>query len=230
AEHLVARLHALESQLREAYTCEFLFVDDGSTDDTADRLRRLSASLPSARIISHTHNRGVAASIMTGVQASSSELVCSLDSDCSYDPMHLVDMLPLLVDGVDMVTASPYHPDGAVLNVPAWRLSISKCASAIYRRALRQSLYTYTSCFRLYRKQSITPIRLQNEGFVGIAELVWQLDQRGGTIVESPAKLDVRQYGQSKMRVAQVTWGHLGLLSRVFADRLVRRRPLGDSL
>ena len=47
-------------------------------------------------------------------------------------------MVPLLTDGVDLVTASPYHPSGAVKNVPGWRLLLSKGSSFLYRRVLRQ--------------------------------------------------------------------------------------------
>ena len=77
-------------------------------------------------------NLGVAASILTGIRHSTTETVCSMDCDCTYDPHELQKMIPLLEDGVDMVTASPYHPQGKVLNVPAWRLFLSETSSALY--------------------------------------------------------------------------------------------------
>ena len=64
-------------------------------------------------------------------------------------------MLPLMTGSVDLVTASPYHKDGGVRNVPGWRLFLSRGASFLYRRVLRSKLDTYTSCFRVYRRSSV---------------------------------------------------------------------------
>src|SRR5690606_34938501 len=129
--------------------------------------------------------------------------------DCTYDPGELAHMIPLLQPGIDLVTASPYHPGGRVSNVPGWRLLLSKGASFLYRRALGQPLHTYTSCFRVYRRSAVLPIHLVEPGFLGIAELIGKLILRGGRIAEFPATLEVRMLGRSKMRVAKTIFGHL---------------------
>src|SRR5690606_26633536 len=92
----------------------------------------------------------------------------------------------------------------------------------IYRRALNRPLHTFTSCFRVYRRAAMCDMQLRYQGFVGIAEMLWRLDRAGEEIVECPALLDVRRYGQSKMRVLQVTFGHIRLLRRVVQDRILR--------
>jgi hypothetical protein len=147
-----------------------------------------------------------------------------MDCDCTYDPLELAKMIPLLTPETDMVTASPYHHDGGVLNVPGWRLFLSKGASFLYRRALHTKLDTYTSCFRVYRRSSLAGLDLDETGFLGVAEMLGRLDLDGGTIVEFPAVLEVRLFGLSKMRTARTILGHLKLLSR-----LTRMRILGKS-
>jgi dolichol-phosphate mannosyltransferase len=134
-------------------------------------------------------------------------------------------MLPLLTESVDLVVASPYHPAGGVVGVPRWRLAISRLASRLYRLVMHNSLHTYTSCVRLYRRSSVADLTLESNGFVGIVELVWQLDRRGGKIVEAPAVLRVRQTGQSKMRVARATLAHLRLLTQAAWQRLLCPAP-----
>jgi len=198
---------------------DFIIVDDGSTDDSVATLKQSLEDRVCFRIIEHEENQGVAAAIQTGIEAATTDIVCSMDFDCTYDPCQFTKLLPALTDDVDLVTGSPYHPQGSVLNVPKWRLVISKCASQIYRFAMRTPLYTYTSCFRVYRRSSVSGIKLLNPGFVGVAELLWQLERRGGKMVEVPAVLNVRQFGQSKMRVMQVTLAHLGLLGKIFRSR-----------
>lgn len=211
-QHLRARLSQFATQTSDKYRLSYVLVDDGSTDGTFEALQRCFKDFANCQIVRHPENLGVGAAIMTGIRQADSEIVCSMDFDCTYDPCQFDRMIPLLRDGVDLVTASPYHPDGSVRNVPSWRLALSKAASMLYRQVLRNQLFTYTSCFRVYRRSAVVDIQLTNNGFVGVVELLWELDRRGSRIVECPAELGVREYGQSKMRTLQVMRDHLRLM------------------
>ncbi len=230
--YLVNTLRGVREELgKNGYDAEVVFVDDCSTDGTHEKLVKLFGDKQFIQILKHDTNQGVAAGILTGLRAAKSEIVCSMDCDCTYDPYGLVDMIPLLKDGVDMVTASPYHPEGEVRNVPAWRLSLSKGASFLYRRVLGSKLSTYTSCFRVYRKSSVAAIEVTEKGFLGVAELLGRLDVDGGTIVEYPATLEVRLFGISKMKTVRTIGGHLKLLSTLAKERIFRKnRPITTSL
>jgi len=140
-------------------------------------------------------------------------------------------MLPLMSDGVDLVTASPYHPKGAVRNVPRWRLVVSRGASLLYGLVLHQKLATYTSCFRVYRRSAVLDLDLREPGYLGIPELVGELDIRGRGIVEHPAILEVRLLGRSKMKILKTVLGHLRLMTRLAGRRLPGgRRPAAARL
>jgi dolichol-phosphate mannosyltransferase len=132
-------------------------------------------------------------------------------------------MIPLLADGVDLVTASPYHPAGRVRNVPSWRLFLSKGLSRLYCLVLHQKLFTYTSCFRVYRKQSAATLELRHPGFLGVAELLAQVDLAGHRVVEYPTTLEARVLGRSKMKIFWTITGHLALLADLVRVRLSRR-------
>jgi hypothetical protein len=102
-------------------------------------------------VIRHDRNRGVAAAILTGSGLSETDVVCSMDADCTCDPHELGHMIPMLTDGVHMVTASPTTRRAPSATCPvapgpvAGRLlPLSPCAFP--------ALYTYTSCFRVYRR------------------------------------------------------------------------------
>lgn len=214
--YLSNTLRSVEKKLSDSgYKADFIFVDDCSKDATHARLTELFGAQKNVKILRHETNKGVAAGIMTGLNYASSEIVCSMDCDCTYDPHELANMLPLMTGGVDMVTASPYHKDGGVRNVPEWRLFLSKGASFLYRRTLRSKLDTYTSCFRVYRRSSVAGVKLGETGFLGVAELLGRLDLTGGKIIEYPAVLEVRLFGISKMKTARTIFGHLKLLSRL---------------
>ncbi len=223
--YLANTLDEVSRDLSDRYDLHFVFVDDGSTDSTWESLHRLFGARPQHEFVRHDRNRGVAAAILTGIEHARTEVVCSIDCDCTYDPRQLAAMIPLLSDGVDMVTASPYHPEGEVLNVPAWRLFLSKTLSFLYRRVLNNRLSTYTACFRVYRRSAMQGMVLRNGGFLGVAEMLGRLDLRGARIAEYPAVLEVRMLGHSKMKVLRTILGHLRLLGQFIAARWRSARP-----
>lgn len=226
--YLANTLRSVETDLSKNSRPSFIFVDDCSKDDTLSKLQQLFGHKENVKILKHEKNQGVAAGIMTGLAAAETEIVCSMDCDCTYDPHELVNMIPLLSEDAAMVTASPYHPRGGVRNVPGWRLFLSKGASFLYSRVLKAKLYTYTSCFRVYRKSAVLPIETQEKGFLGVAEMLGKLDLDGGKIIEYPAELEVRLFGFSKMKTLRTIVGHLKLLSRLALLR--RSKRLAESL
>lgn len=217
--YLANTLKSVTSELSRHYAPRIIFVDDCSTDDTFKALTEQFGSDPNIRIVRHEVNRGVSAAILTGLQHADTEVVCSMDCDCSYDPHELSKMLPLLTDDVSMVTASPYHKDGLVRNVPGWRLVLSRGLSAIYQRLLKQELATWTACFRVYRRSQILDLPLKEDGFLGTAELAAQLVLNNRRIVEHPTTLEVRLFGLSKMKTVRAILSHLKLLCRIASSR-----------
>jgi polysaccharide deacetylase family protein (PEP-CTERM system associated) len=220
--YLANTLASVKARLGSKYDLRFIFVDDRSTDYTWPALHRTFGRMPNTSILRHQDNRGVAAAIMTGMSAAQTEIVCSIDCDCTYDPHELARMIPLL-EGADLVTASPYHPEGVVRNVPGWRLFLSRRLSALYRMVLGRRIHTWTSCFRVYRRSSAVSLQLTRDGFLGIAETIAMMVLRGARVVEHPATLEVRILGRSKMKVAKTIAGHLRLITRLVSMRAFGR-------
>lgn len=119
-------LRSFNDRMKDAYDVFFLFVDDGSRDNTWKRLTELFADRPDCGLLRHSSNRGVAATVLSGIRHARTEIVCVIDCDGTYDPLQLRKMIPMLQPGIDLVTASPYHAEGRVLNLPAWRLVLSR--------------------------------------------------------------------------------------------------------
>lgn len=205
------RLHDL---LSSHYDLEFVFVDDGSHDDTVAALNQefRKEGVP-FRVVEHGVNRGVGAAFRTGFRAAQGTYICTIDADCSYSPEGLKLLLTTLrVTGKDIAVASPYHPDGGVEGVPAWRLVLSKGCSVLYRMLSPLKLYTYTSIFRVYRADVVRRVHFSSDGFVSAAEILIGAGRRGYTVVEVPMVLRARALGRSKMKVARTTIAHLKIL------------------
>lgn len=223
ASRLVTSLARLAGEFGARFNFEFVLVDDGSTDETAALLGDAIADRTGFVIVRHDANQGIAAAIQTGACAARHEVIVSMDCDGSYDPVLMIDMIDRLQPGVDLVTASPYHLAGSVENVPLWRLRLSRLASQLYGVVCREKLSCYTSCFRVYRRSVITPMELENGGFVGVAELLWKVLDRGGRVAEQPAVLRARVAGHSKMRVVRASLGHLRLMGGIVRQRAAGR-------
>lgn len=217
----------LRARLGRRYRIHFNLVDDGSSDGTWERLTERFADFPDCRVLRHERNQGVAAAILTGLREAPTEVAASIDCDCSYDPNDLEAMLPM-IEGADLVTASPYHPEGQVYNIPPWRLFLSRTLSRIYSALLGKSIHTYTSCFRVYRKSSLEGVTIQHGGFLGVAEILIRLRLKGGRIVEYPNTLESRLFGESKMKILRTIGSHLGLIRELLALKL-RRGPAPEA-
>lgn len=230
--YLAKTLASVETRLNDiGFTSELIFVDDKSQDDTIKTIKSLFGDRPNVQLLEHEANKGVAGGIMTGMRAARTEFVCSIDCDCTFDPHELVKMLPLMKDGVDMVTASPYHKDGGVQNVPGWRLMLSKGASVLYRLVLPTKIASYTSCFRVFRRSAMLDINPTAPGFHGVPEMLGLLDLKGGKIVEFPTVLAVRLFGASKMKTAKTVIGTIKLLMRLARLRIYGKfDPIKPSL
>lgn len=207
-------------QLRSFRSVELVFVDDGSTDDTFSQLQEFAQQ---AQIVRHQKNRGLSAAIFTGFKHSTGEIVCTADSDCTYAPIQIIALLDLMRGDVDIVTASPYHPKGRVKNVPEWRLFLSKSLSLLYRTILPQKLYTYTSMFRAYRREVLETVQITHPGFLGLVEVLVEAILSGYRVVEYPAELSNRMFGQSKLRVARVILNHLDYIRQLLWRKIWKK-------
>jgi polysaccharide deacetylase family protein (PEP-CTERM system associated) len=218
-QYLLRTMATVSQRLGGSYAFELVLVDDCSKDDSWARMQELCKHRSDIVLVRHDKNRGVAAAIMTGLRAAKADIAASIDCDCSYDPMELEHMVPLLA-GNDLVTASPYHPEGQVLNVPKWRLFLSRTLSWFYRRMLGVNLHTWTSCFRVYRREKACGLELEHGGFLGVAEILIRMVRRGAAVVEYPTLLESRLLGVSKMKTLRTIRGHLGLMWSVLRKKV----------
>lgn len=65
---------------------EAIFVDDGSTDGTAEAVRALRSEIPQLRLLRHSFRAGQSAAVCTGVRHAHAEWIATLDGDGQNDP------------------------------------------------------------------------------------------------------------------------------------------------
>lgn len=217
-------IHGWHDESKEIHSAEMIFVDDGSRDETFSKLKEVFSVLNGSGVIfkflKHEINLGLGAAIRTGFSKAEGDIVVTVDSDGTYKFSEIPAFLTFLTPGVDIVTASPYHPDGGVVGVPANRLWLSRGSSFLYRILVDRHVYTYTCLFRAYRSDVIKNISFASNGFLAGTEVLVKAMLKGYHVAEFPAVLHRRMYGVSKAKIAQTIFSHLSFQWRIFLYRL----------
>lgn len=217
------RLTQALDMLRERGRTQLVLVNDGSHDGTGDLLEQTFGAWPDTVIVHHPTNRGLGAALRTGFANATGEIIVTCDSDGTYPFSEIPALLDRLTPDVDLVTASPYHAGGGVENVPAYRVFISKSASLCYRILVDARIHTYTALFRACRRHVIEHITTHADGFLMVTEWLVEALLSGYRVAEYPTTLRVRQYGQSKARVWQITKTHIRYMSSILQRRFFAR-------
>jgi dolichol-phosphate mannosyltransferase len=72
---------------------EMIFIDDGSTDETASILIRLKSELPALRVLRHSFRSGQSAAVASGVRAAHAPWIVTLDGDGQNDPADIPGLI-----------------------------------------------------------------------------------------------------------------------------------------
>jgi glycosyltransferase involved in cell wall biosynthesis len=99
AENVAPLADEIAAALSGRWSFEVIFVNDGSTDDTALALGRLMAERPWVRQINHAASCGQSAAVRTGVSAARAALVATLDGDGQNDPSFIPALVRALEGG-----------------------------------------------------------------------------------------------------------------------------------
>lgn len=152
AENVGAVARELAEILR-GEEAEFIFVDDGSTDDTAAALQALKGEIPNLRVLKHAKNADKSRAIRTGARAALGDIFVTMDGDGQNDPRDIVRLIAPLRDDTSgrlgLVAGVRRRREDT-----ASRRVASKLANS-YRRWLLRDAATDTGCgLKAMRRQA----------------------------------------------------------------------------
>ena len=207
---LFDRLDAMHRQLPD---WGFLFVDDGSSDETFTVLLEATRDRDWLGVLRHNENLGLGAALRTGFLNATAPIICTIDSDCTYPPERLPELVAKLNEGSEIVTASAWHPESSAAEGGKVRIYLSRMVSSIYKLLIGQDVYTFTCLFRAYRRETVRGIRFRANGFAAVAELMLRAMLSGSRVGEVPIPLGKRYHGESKLKIGDAIVAHLSLLT-----------------
>jgi glycosyltransferase involved in cell wall biosynthesis len=208
-----ATLHELHRRigavlLMLGISAEVIYVDDGSSDDTADTLALIAARDPFVRVIALARNYGQTAALAAGFDAAVGDIVVAMDGDLQHAPEEIPKLLMKLDEGYDVVSG---WREQRVDNLWTRRLP-SKIANWLMARLSGVPLHDFGTTFKAYRASVIKRIRLYGDLHRFIPALAsWE----GARIAEVPIANIPRPENQSHYGLSR-TW-------RVMADLITVR-------
>ena len=93
---LLAELEAVRASLD--VPCEYVFVNDGSTDATLDKLRGAMRAMPHLRVFSHAKPCGKSEALLTCVRKARGRLIVMIDGDLQNDPADIPRLYQVYVE------------------------------------------------------------------------------------------------------------------------------------
>jgi undecaprenyl-phosphate 4-deoxy-4-formamido-L-arabinose transferase len=144
ADRLICTLH----RLGKSY--EVIFVDDGSTDDSAKLLKGLYELHPTIKVIRLNRNYGQHLAIFAGLERARGEIVVTLDGDLQNPPEEIPRLLEKIQEGYDVVCGQRTSRQD-----PLRRKVLSYLVSKLASRLVGVRMRDYGSMLRAYRRPVI---------------------------------------------------------------------------
>jgi glycosyltransferase involved in cell wall biosynthesis len=215
---IVVPIYNEEENVEELYTelaqvahssglnCEFVFVDDGSTDRTVSLLARFAQGDSRVKLVLLRRNFGQTAALAAGFDHASGEVVVALDGDLQNDPAEIPQMIAKLDEGYDLVAGWRKNRKDRMIT----RKIPSFLANRLISRTTNVQLHDYGCTLKVFRAEVVKNINLYGEMHRFIPALAAQMGVR---IAEVPVNHRPRLYGTSKYGISRTFRVMLDLLT-----------------
>jgi len=197
-------------------TFELVLVNDGSSDNSAEVIRKLSFDIPELVGVLLRKNYGQTAAMAAGFDISSGEIVVTLDGDLQNDPADIPLLVNKIRDGFDLVSGWRYRRQDAAIS----RKLPSKIANRLIGKVTGVRLNDYGCSLKAYRKEVLTDMRLYGELHRFLPVLA---NIEGARITEVKVNHRARQFGSSKYGIDRTFRVLMDLLTVWFMNRFLTR-------
>jgi glycosyltransferase involved in cell wall biosynthesis len=197
-----------------ADSAEVIFVDDGSTDGSADVIRRLAKDEPRIRLLRFDTNAGLSAAFYAGFGAARGRVIATMDSDLQSDPRDLQPLIAGLA-GADAVVG------WRQIRHDSWLRRVSSSVANRIRKAVTGDPVEDSACsLRVMRRECLAAV----PPYSGMHRFIPTLIALAGfRVVQVPVHHRPRRFGRSKFGVSDRA---LPAFADLLAVRWMMRRRL----
>ncbi|MBX3084386.1 MAG: glycosyltransferase family 2 protein [Anaerolineae bacterium] len=192
---LVQQLTEVLTSYQPSY--EIVFVDDGSSDETYLRLKRLHEADPHVKIVRFTRNFGQTPALAAGFDHAQGDIVVAMDGDLQFHAEDLTKLVDKLGEGYDLVSGwRDRSADPSTRSIP------SRLANRLMAYVSGIEMRDFGSTFKAYKRETLQHLKLYGE----LHRFIPALASRFGAIMcEIPVQWSPRQFGKSHYGLSR-TW------------------------
>jgi len=227
----------IERMIRKIFSLphdfHILIIDDGSPDGTQLIVKSLQNLYTDSLFIEERAGKqGLGTAYIHGFKwaiAHQYDYIFEMDADFSHNPIDLLKLRQVCVEGADAAIGSRYINGVNVVNWPMSRVLMSYFASVYVRFITGIDIQDSTAGFMCYKRKVLETIELNKIKFVGYAfqiEMKYTTIKHGFKLVETPIIFTDRTHGSSKMSTSIFREAFFGVI-QMKINSIFRKYPEG---
>lgn len=222
---IVETLSALTSTLRtEVIPHEIIVVDDGSVDDTRDRILRLSEMDSGIQLVDNVGRHGFGMAIRAGLRHATGEAVVITMADGSDSAQDLVTYYREFSKNHSCVFGSRFVRGSKVLGYPLHKLIINRIANWFIRVLFGMHYNDITNAFKCYSREAIEHMEpLISPHFNLTVEMPLKAIVRGFPYTIVPITWTNRKTGVSKLKLKEMGSRYLFIILYLWLEKYLAR-------
>lgn len=172
---------------------EIIFIDDGSTDDSWEKITKISQIDPNSKGIQFRKNYGKSQALHAGFKQAKGEVVVTMDADLQDNPEEIPALYQMITqNGYDLVSGwkKVRHDNVLLKNIP------SKLFNGVARKTSGIKLHDFNCGLKAYKNEVIKAIEVQGEMHRYIPVLA--KNEGYSKIGEKVVQHQARKYGKTK--------------------------------
>lgn len=195
---------------------EVLFINDGSTDNSEEKLINITKKYNNFYLINLRRNYGQTAAMQAGFDNAKGEIIIPMDGDLQNDPADIPKLIKKIEEGYDVVSGWRKNR----LDKKLTRIIPSQIANYIISRISGIHLHDYGCTLKAYKKEVLSEIKLYGEmhRFIPIYAS-WE----GAKVTEIPVRHHARIAGKTKYGLSRIPKVILDILVIRFFDKSLDR-------
>jgi len=180
---------------------EIVVVDDGSTDGTRECLQTLGDD-PHVIVVLHEENQGKGASVRTGLEHATGDVIVIQDADLEYDPREYVTLLRPIVEGRSQVVYGSRFRGGPTKAMFFWHMMGNRFLTFVTNLLYDSTLSDMETCYKAFTREVKEKLHLTSPRWGFDAEITAQILRSGYRIYEVPISYSGREFEDGK----KISW------------------------